>query len=119
MLPALRAWTGDDLPALADLGYEGEAPILILPIKKPADRVLTDDQRQHNWLQAYARARAEQANALLKTTFKALRRVSLSPDIMGARAASSPELEAARELVRQAREQGLVADQARTGCSSR
>jgi DDE superfamily endonuclease len=89
MLPALRAWTGDDLPALADLGYEGEAPILTLPIKKPADRALTDDQRQHNWLQAHARARAEQANALLKTTFKALRRVSLSPDVIGALVAAA------------------------------
>jgi DDE superfamily endonuclease len=83
MLPALREWTGEDLPALADLGYEGEASTFVLPIKKPADRDLTDDQRQHNWLQAYARARAEQANSLLKTTFKALRRVSLSPNIIG------------------------------------
>jgi DDE superfamily endonuclease len=83
MLPALREWTGDDLPALADLGYEGEASTFVLPIKKPADGALTDDQRQHNWLQAYARARAEQANSLLKTTFKALRRVSLSPDAIG------------------------------------
>jgi len=57
--------------------------VLVLPIKKPADGALTDDQRQHNWLQAYARARAEQANSLLKTTFKALRRVSLSPDAIG------------------------------------
>jgi DDE superfamily endonuclease len=61
----------------------------LLPIKKPADRALTDDQRQHNWLQAHARARAEQANALLKTTFKALRRVSLSPDVIGALAAAA------------------------------
>ncbi|MEV4417570.1 transposase family protein [Catellatospora sp. NPDC049609] len=84
MPPALREWTGDDLPVLADLGYEGEAATFVLPIKKPADDALIDDQRQLNWLQAYARARAEQANSLLKTTFKALRRVSLSPDIIGA-----------------------------------
>jgi hypothetical protein len=83
MLPALRQWTGDNLPALADLGYEGEASTFVLPIKKPTNGALTDDQRQHNWLQAYARARAEQANSLLKTTFKALRRVSLSPDTIG------------------------------------
>jgi len=89
MLPALREWTGDDLPALADQGYEGEAATFVLPIKKPADGTLTDAQRQHNWLQAYARARAEQANALLKTTFKALRRVSLSPDVSGAIAAAA------------------------------
>jgi hypothetical protein len=34
-------------------------------------------------LQAYARARVEQATSLLKTTFKALRRVCLSPDRIG------------------------------------
>jgi hypothetical protein len=55
-----------------------------MPIKKPADGALTDTHRQHNWLHAYARARTEQANALLKTTFNALRRVSLSPDAIGA-----------------------------------
>jgi hypothetical protein len=82
MLPALREWTGDDLPALADLGYEGE-DVFVLPIKKPAGGRLTDSQRQQNWLHAYARARAEQANSLLKTTFKALRRVSLSPSVIG------------------------------------
>jgi DDE superfamily endonuclease len=83
MLPALREWTGDALPALADLGYEGEPDVFTLPIKKPDGGKLTDDQRQHNWLHAYARARAEQANSRLKTTFKALRRISLSPDIIG------------------------------------
>jgi hypothetical protein len=36
MLPALRLWTGDDLPVLADLGYEGEASILVLPCKAAA-----------------------------------------------------------------------------------
>jgi hypothetical protein len=83
MLPALHAWTDYDRPALADLGYEGE-DVFVLPIKKPATSSLTDRQRQLNWLHAYARARAEQANSLLKTTFKALRRISLSPDAIGA-----------------------------------
>jgi hypothetical protein len=89
MLPALREWTGDDLPALADLGYEGEPDVFTLPIKKPDGGKLTDAQRQHNWLHAYARARAEQANSLLKTTFKALRRISLSPDVIGKIAAAA------------------------------
>jgi hypothetical protein len=83
MLPALREWTGEGLPALADLGYEGEHDTFTLPIKKPATGRLTDSQRQHNWLHAHARARAEQANSLLKTTFKALRRISLSPSTIG------------------------------------
>ncbi len=68
---------------LADLGYEGEAAILTVPIKKTSGAKLTDEAKQLNWLQAHARARAEQANALLKTTFKALRRVSLDPNAIG------------------------------------
>jgi hypothetical protein len=65
-----------------DLGYEGE-DVFVLPVKKPAGGQLTDAQRQHNWLHAYARAQAERANSLLKTTFKALRRISLSPGTIG------------------------------------
>ena len=38
---------------------------------------------QLNWLHAHARARAEQANAVLKMTFKALRHVSLDPGMIG------------------------------------
>jgi len=84
LLAAIRKWTGEhDHHALADLGYEGEPDVFTLPIKKTKGRRLTDDQKMHNWFQAYARARAEQANSLLKTTFKALRRVSLSPDRIG------------------------------------
>jgi hypothetical protein len=83
MLPTLRAWTGDDLPALADLGYEGEPDVFTLPIKKPAHGRLTTDQRQINRLHSHARARAEQANSRLKTTFKALRHISLSPQAIG------------------------------------
>jgi hypothetical protein len=83
MLPALKEWTGDDLPALADLGYEGEATTMTVPIKRTAGVDLDDTQRQYNLLHAYARARAEQANAVLKTTFKALRHVSLAPQRIG------------------------------------
>lgn len=80
---AITEWTGQDLHALADLGYEGEPDIFTLPIKKRKGVKLTDEQKQINWLQAHARARAEQANALLKMTFKALRHVSLSPGRIG------------------------------------
>lgn len=83
ILPALRAWTGDDLYALADLGYEGEAAVLTIPVKKAPGAELADEAKQLNWLHAHARARAEQANALLKMTFKALRRVSLDPSAIG------------------------------------
>src|SRR4051794_3550199 len=60
-------------------GYEGEQATLTIPIKRTADRPLTDDERTVNALHAATRALAERGNSLLKTTFKALRRVSLCP----------------------------------------
>src|SRR4051794_29678670 len=83
-LPLLAEWTDEDHAALADLGYEGEQDVLTLPIKRTADRPLTDDQRTVNALHAATRALAERGNSLLKTTFKALRRVSLCPWRIGA-----------------------------------
>ena len=68
----------------ADLGYEGERAALTTPIKKTPDALLTDDQRTVNLLHAATRAPAERGNSLLKTTFKALRRVSHSPRRSGA-----------------------------------
>jgi hypothetical protein len=69
-LPLLAEWTDADHAALGDLGYEGEQATLTIPIKRAADRPLTADERT--------------VNALLKTTFKALRRVSLWPWRIGA-----------------------------------
>jgi hypothetical protein len=83
-LPLLAEWTDDTHAALGDLGYEGEQATLTIPIKRTADRPLTDDQRTVNALHAATRALAERGNSLLKTTFKALRRVSLCPWRIGA-----------------------------------
>jgi hypothetical protein len=83
-LPLLAQWTDEDHAALADLGYEGEQDTLTMPIKRTADRSLSDDQRTVNALHAATRALAERGNSLLKTTFKALRRVSLCPWRIGA-----------------------------------
>src|SRR3954468_19444591 len=83
-LPLLTEWTDDEHAALADLGYEGERAALTMPIKKTTDSPLTDDQRTVNLLHAATRAPAERGNSLLKTTFKALRRVSLCPWRIGA-----------------------------------
>jgi hypothetical protein len=52
--------------------------------KKPAAGRLTDDQKTTNLIDAHLRSRPERANSLLKTTFKALRRVSLCPWRIGA-----------------------------------
>src|SRR3954468_6754651 len=65
-------------------GLRGEQATLTIPIKRTADRPLTADQRTVNALHAATRALAERGNSLLKSTFKALRRVSLCPWRIGA-----------------------------------
>jgi len=84
VLPLLAEWTDHTHAALADLGYEGERAALTTPIKHTAGRRLTADQRTVNLLHAATRGPAERGNSLLKTTFKALRRVSLCPWRIGA-----------------------------------
>ncbi|MGY1762290.1 transposase family protein [Geodermatophilus sp. SYSU D00779] len=83
-LPLLTEWTDEAHAALADLGYQGERTALTTPIKKTTDAPLTADQRTVNLLHAATRAPAERGNSLLKTSFKALRRVSLRPWRIGA-----------------------------------
>jgi hypothetical protein len=41
----LSEWTGDDLPAVADLGYEGEPGTFTLSIKRSKGAKLTDDHK--------------------------------------------------------------------------
>lgn len=76
-LPA--ALTAAGLLTLADLGYQGEADLLRIPIKTPAGGKPTCDPKTDNRLQAAVRAQAERANAQLTMRYKALRRVSLCP----------------------------------------
>jgi hypothetical protein len=84
VLALLGEWNDQDHAVLADLGYEGERAALTTPIKQTSDAPLTADQRTVNLLHAATRAPAERGNSLLKTTFKALRRVSLCPWRIGA-----------------------------------
>jgi hypothetical protein len=79
VLPLLAEWTDAEHAVLADLGYEGERTTLTTPIKHSPGRRLTADERTVNLLHAAVRAPAERGNSLLKTTVKALRRVSLCP----------------------------------------
>jgi hypothetical protein len=83
-LPLLAEWTDAEHAVPADLGYEGERTALTTPIKHSAERPLTADERTVNLLHAAVRAPAERGNFLLKTSFKALRRVSLCPWRIGA-----------------------------------
>jgi hypothetical protein len=78
ILPALVE-AADDLRPLGDLGYEGEADTITIAFKKPKNGHLTDVQQMFNQAHNGLRAIGERGNALLKTTFKALRNVSLNP----------------------------------------
>jgi hypothetical protein len=97
LFDALDAWTDPEHAVLADLGYEGEADRVTCPIKKPSTpktpgsatraaqaATLSVEQRTINLLHSATRALAERGNSLLKTTFKALRRISLCPWRIGA-----------------------------------
>ena len=74
LLAQITAWVDDGQLGLADLGYEGEADLLRIPIKKPAGGELTVDQQAYNAVHGALRCLGERANSLLKTSFKALRR---------------------------------------------
>ncbi|MEV6949889.1 transposase family protein [Streptomyces sp. NPDC051172] len=67
------------IPTLTDLGYENAGPGIRHPVKKPKGAELTEEQRTFNAVIRGIHGVAERANALLKVTFKALRRVSLDP----------------------------------------
>jgi DDE superfamily endonuclease len=81
--PLLAEWPDEAHAVLADLGYEGERTTLTTSIKYTAGRRLTTEQRT-DLLHAATCGPAERGNSLLKTTFKALRRVSPCPWRIGA-----------------------------------
>lgn len=63
------------MPTLVDLGYENAGAGFRHPHKKPAGGELTEVQQTYNKVIRGIHG----ANSLLKTTFKALRKVSLDP----------------------------------------
>lgn len=79
ILPALATWIAENLPALGDLGYEGESDTITVAFKKPKGGELTDEQKIHNKAHNGKRAVGERGNSLLKTSFKALRNISVCP----------------------------------------
>jgi hypothetical protein len=82
ILPLL-AKIADDLRTLGDLGYEGESDTITVAFKRPKDGTLTDVQQLLNKAHNGLRAIGERGNFLLKTTFKALRNVSVCPWMIG------------------------------------
>lgn len=67
------------VPTLVDLGYENAGNGFRHPVKKPAGGILTEAQQTYIKVIRGVHGVCERANSLLKTTFKALRRVSLDP----------------------------------------
>ena len=63
LLDDLAAWVADGRLGLADLGYEGEADLLRIPIKKPTDGELTADQQAYNAIHGALRCLGERANS--------------------------------------------------------
>ena len=84
LLTQIRAWVDDGQLGLADLGYEGEADLLRIPIKKPAGGELTPDQQAYNAVHGALRCLGERANSVLKTT-SAPRGAVLYPPCSGER----------------------------------
>ncbi|MGC4747622.1 transposase family protein [Micromonospora sp. DT201] len=78
ILPALTE-AGADLRTLGDLGYEGLADTVTVAFKKPKTGGLLLAQQQFNKAHNSLRAIGERGNSLLKTTFRALRNISLNP----------------------------------------
>ena len=73
-----------DLPALADLGYDGAGIGIHLPVKQPADgRELDTDTRTRNAIQRSLRCLGERGFALLTGRWRALRHVTASPGKIG------------------------------------
>jgi DDE superfamily endonuclease len=84
LLDALDRFAAEHgIPTLTDTGYEGAPTGFRMPHKKPKGGQRNAEQKQFNKVIGALRALAEKANADLKVRFKALRRVSLSPNRIG------------------------------------
>ena len=66
-----------DIPTLTNLGYENAGDGFRHPVMKPQGSELAKHHKAFNKVIRGIHGVAERANALLKVTFKALRRVSL------------------------------------------
>lgn len=85
-LPALYPAAANGLPTLADKGYTGAGIGVHVPLKGAN---LDIDNRTRNMAITALRAPAERANAILKSGWKALRRVTVCPWRIGHIAAAA------------------------------
>ncbi|RKN03377.1 hypothetical protein D7319_31740 [Streptomyces radicis] len=82
-LPALYRAARDGLPTLTDMGYIGSGIGIRTPVKRHPGNQLAEEHLAYIAVQTALRAIGERGNSLLKTTFKALRRVTLNPSRIG------------------------------------
>jgi DDE superfamily endonuclease len=83
VLAALRKYT-DEMPALADCGYEGAGHGVLTPVKKPKGVTELDiNARTRNMLLSSARCLGERGFALLSQRWKTLQNVTASPSAIG------------------------------------
>ncbi len=72
------------LPTLADSGYDGAGRGIKVPVKQPSGgQVLAADNATYNALHRATRCRGERGFALLTGRWRALRRVTVSPNRIG------------------------------------
>ena len=77
---AILAPYANDMPVLADGGYEGAGHGVLVPVKKPKDGYEPDpDTRTYNKLLRSLRCLGERGFALLVTRWKTLQHVTISP----------------------------------------
>ena len=79
--PALYSAAAAGMPTLVDKGYIGAGAGIHVPFK---GRPLAADNQTRNQLLNALRTPAERANALLKSTWKTLLRITVRPQRIGA-----------------------------------
>jgi hypothetical protein len=83
VLPVLRKYT-DEMPGLADCGYEGAGHGILTPVRKPKGVTELDiNARTRNMLLSSARCLGERGFALLSQRWKTLQHVTASPGKIG------------------------------------
>ena len=83
VLPVLRQYT-DEMPGLADCGYEGAGHGILTPVKKPKGmKELDINARTRNMLLSSARCLGERGFALLSQRWKTIQNVTASPGAIG------------------------------------
>ena len=82
VLPGARPYL-KDLPFLADSGYEGAGPGVLVPVRRPRRGELDINARTRNALQRSLRYQGERGFALMSQRWRALQHVMVSPGTIG------------------------------------